>query len=90
MEQLFGDLGTLVASEDELREVWSDPERREGFMERLVELGYDADRMDDLRRLIDAPNSDVFDVLAYIRLALLPLARAERVETARSVGLSGY
>ena len=31
MEQLFGDLGTLVASEDELRAIWSDPDRREAL-----------------------------------------------------------
>ncbi|TCT29734.1 EcoAI/FtnUII family type I restriction enzme subunit R [Martelella mediterranea] len=90
MEQLFGDLGNLVASEEELRAVWSDPERREGFIQRLTELGYDADRMEDMRRLIDAPNSDVFDVLAYVRFTLAPLARAERAEAARSAGLGGY
>ncbi len=90
VEQLFGDLGTLVASEDELRAVWSDPERREGFIQRLSELGYDTARMEDMRRLIDAPNSDVFDVLAYVRFTLAPLARAERVEAARSAGLGGY
>ena len=43
MDQLFGDIGTLVASEDELRTVWSDPGRRMAFIQRLVELGYDAD-----------------------------------------------
>jgi len=90
MEQLFGDLGALVASEDELRQIWSDPERREGFIERLVELGYDSDRMEDMRRLIDAPNSDIFDVLAYVRFTLAPLACAQRSEAARLSGLSGY
>ncbi len=90
MNQLFGDLGTLVASEAELREVWSDPDRRAAFIQRLTEMGYDADRLDDMQRLIDAPNSDIFDVLAYIRFTLAPLARSERVETARSTGLSGY
>lgn len=90
MEQLFGDLGTLVASEDELRAVWSDPERREGFIQRLVELGYDRDRMDDMRRLIDAPNSDIFDVLAYVRFTLAPLARTDRAGAARANGFNGY
>ncbi len=44
MAQLFGDLGNLVASEDELRTLWSDPDRREAFQQRLTELGYDPDR----------------------------------------------
>ena len=90
MEQLFGDIGTLVASEDELRTVWSDPGRRAAFIQRLVELGYDADRIEDMRRLIDAPNSDIFDVLAYVRFTLAPLTRSQRAEAARSTGLSGY
>jgi type I restriction enzyme R subunit len=60
MAQLFGDLGSLVTTEDELREIWSDPERREGFIQRLEDMGYDTDRLEDMRRLIDAPNSDIF------------------------------
>ena len=90
MEQLFGDLNILVATEDDLRTAWRDPERREAFMQRLIELGYDNDRLDDMRRLIDAPNSDVFDVLAYVRFTLAPMARTERADAARSTGLNGY
>ena len=90
MQQLFGDLGQLVVSEDELREIWSDPDRREAFLQRLTDLGYDSDRLDDMRRLIDAPNSDIFDVLAYVRFELAPLARSERVRTARDTGMDGY
>jgi type I restriction enzyme, R subunit len=44
MDQLFGDLGTLVATEDELRAHLERSGRREGFMQRLVGMGYDADR----------------------------------------------
>ncbi|WAP69943.1 EcoAI/FtnUII family type I restriction enzme subunit R [Jiella pelagia] len=90
MDQLFGDLGSMVDSEDELRAVWSDPGRRKMMMQRLTELGYGADRMEDMRRLIDAPNSDIFDVLAFIRFTLAPLARSQRADTARATGLSGY
>jgi len=43
-----------------------------------------------MRRLIDAPNSDIFDVLAYISFTLAPLSRAERVEAAKATGLDGY
>jgi type I restriction enzyme R subunit len=90
MVHLFGDLGTLVTNEDELREIWSDPDRRNVFLRRLNEMGYDRERLSDMRRLIDAPNSDIFDVLAYIRFTLAPLARAERVETAKATGMDGY
>lgn len=79
-----------MASEHELRQIWSDPERRERVLERLTELGYDRDRMEDMRRLIDAPNSDIFDVLAYLRFTLAPMARADRAGAARANGLGGY
>ena len=90
MQQLFGDLGSMVTSEGELRSIWSDPDRREAFMQRLIEMGYDTDRLEEMRRLIDAPDSDIFDVLAYVRFTLAPLARAERASAARKSGLNGY
>lgn len=90
MDHLFGDLGSLVTSEDELREIWSDPDRRNAFLQQLTEMGYDRERLSDMRRLIDAPNSDIFDVLGYIRFTLAPLARIERVETAKATGMDGY
>ena len=90
MQQLFGDLGSLVTSEDELRQVWSDPERRVAFIRRLAEMGYDEDRLHDMQRLIDAPDSDIFDVLAYVRFMLAPLTREARVNAVQATCLSGY
>lgn len=90
MAQLFGDLQGLVESEEQLRAIWSDPDQRTAFIERLAEMDYDGDRLDDMRRLIDAPDSDIFDVLAYVRFTLAPLARRERADRARETGLSGY
>ena len=62
----------------------------EGFIQRLADLGYDSERLNDMRRLIDAPNSDIFDVLAYVRFTLAPLARSQRVQSAKSTGMEGY
>ncbi|SEW32914.1 type I restriction enzyme, R subunit [Cognatiyoonia koreensis] len=88
MDQLFGDLGDLVRDEDHLREIWSNPETRVQFFKVLADRGYDSDRLEDMKLLIDAPNSDVFDVLAYVRFTLQPLERSERVSKAKDVGLS--
>ena len=90
MQQLFGDLDGLVEDEDELRTIWSDPDKREALIQRLADLGYDGDRLNDMRRLIDAPNSDIFDVLAYVRFRLAPLPRGRRVHSALASGLGGY
>ena len=90
MEFLFGDLAEMVRDEDELRHKWSDPEAREHFMTALDEKGYDRDKLDDMRRLIDAPDSDIFDVLAYVRFSLEPRTRHDRAEAARTGGLDAH
>lgn len=88
LDRLFGDLSGMIASEDELRQQWSNPESREHFIALLEQRGYDSDKLADMRRLIDAPNSDLFDVLAYIRFTTPPKTRADRAEAARGDGLA--
>ena len=83
LERLFGDLQGLILDEDLLRAEWSDPDRRERLIAVLADRGYDADKLNDMRRLIDAPNSDLFDVLAYIRFTSPPKTRSERADAAR-------
>ncbi|WP_430432060.1 EcoAI/FtnUII family type I restriction enzme subunit R [Oceanicaulis sp.] len=90
MEMLFGDLASLVESEDELREKWSNPETRAHFMTVLEEKGYDRDKLHDMKRLVDAADSDIFDVLAYVRFSLEPKTRHERADAARNVGLEEH
>ena len=90
MEMLFGDLASLVENEDELRERWSNPETRASFITLLEEKGYDSEKLDDMKRLVDAPDSDVFDVLAYVRFSLEPKTRNERADQARSEGLGSH
>lgn len=89
MGHLFCDLESLVAVDDEPRAIWGDPESRRGVLQRLDEMGYDRERLDEMRRLIDVPNCDVFDVLAYVRFKLAPLARSEQVRGAKTAGWGG-
>jgi type I restriction enzyme, R subunit len=88
LERLFGDLAGLIVNEDALRAEWSDPDRREKLIAVLADRGYDTDKLDDMRQLIDAPNSDLFDVLAYIRFTIPAKTRAERAETAANGNLA--
>jgi type I restriction enzyme R subunit len=83
LQRLFGDLTKIVADEDQLRTIWSDPDTRERFITKLNELGYDESRMEDIRQLVDAPRSDLFDVLAYILYTIAPKTRSEQAEEAR-------
>ena len=77
----------IVADEDQLRAIWSDPDNRERFLEQLDERGYDSDRLEDIRRLVDAPDSDLFDVLGYVLYANSPKTRDERADDVRHGGL---
>ena len=88
--RLFGDLAEIVSGEDELRAKWSDPDLRAKFLIVLEERGYDADRLEDMRVLIDAKDSDIFDVLAYVRFSLDPKSRRDRADSARATGLDGF
>ena len=81
MERLFGDLPELFKNEAELRELWGDPLTRAKLLEGLAERGYGKEQLDDLRRLVDAEKSDLYDVLALVAYAHPPITRAERVET---------
>ncbi|GMG84961.1 DEAD/DEAH box helicase family protein [Paralimibaculum aggregatum] len=89
LKRLFGDLSGIVADEDQLRAVWSDPDNRERFLQQLSDRGYDQDRLNDIRKLVDAPDSDLFDVLSYILFTNAPKTRHERANNVRSTGVVG-
>ncbi|MDZ4309597.1 MAG: DEAD/DEAH box helicase family protein [Cypionkella sp.] len=90
LQRLFGDLSGMVADEDQLRTIWSNPDNREHFLTQLDDNGYDPDRLDDIRRLVDAPKSDLYDVLNYILFANPPKTRHDRAETVRQDGMGNF
>ncbi|MDR5901638.1 EcoAI/FtnUII family type I restriction enzme subunit R [Halomonas icarae] len=90
IRRLYGDLPALFQDEETLRELWSRPDTRQGLLDSLAERGYGVEQLKEIGRLVDAENSDLFDVLAYIAFALPPLSREERVAAHRERLLSGY
>lgn len=90
LERLFGDLKGLVADEDALRQIWSDPDNREHFIAQLEDRGYDEDKLNDIRLLVDAQDSDLFDVLAYILFTTSPKTRHARAEILQEGGLDDF
>lgn len=88
MERLFGDLTGLITDEDHLRTVWSDPDSRETFLQQLSDRGYDEDRLNDIRRLVDAPDSDLFDVLGYVLFTSAPKTRHDRASVVKGDNLT--
>ncbi|KQT04095.1 restriction endonuclease subunit R [Rhizobium sp. Leaf386] len=90
LSRLFGDLSVMVPDEDALRDAWSDPDNRESFLAQLLDRGYDQDRLDDMRQLIDAKDSDLFDVLAYILFTNPPVTRQARATATEAKGLKEF
>jgi type I restriction enzyme R subunit len=80
---LFGALPEFFKSEDDLRAIWSVPETRKALLAGLADRGFGADALSEMQRVIDAENSDIFDVLAYVAYALPPLTRIKRAADAR-------
>jgi type I restriction enzyme R subunit len=83
MNNMFGALPEYFKSEDELRKIWSDPVTRKAFLEKLEASGYGREELSDLQKLVDAENSDLFDVLAYVSFAITPISRTDRVAKAQ-------
>lgn len=90
LARLFGDLSKLIADEDQLRAAWSDPDNRAHLLKQLEDNGYDADRLEDIRQLVDAEQSDLFDVLAYVLFTSAPKTRQDRATTLRAQRMKGF
>ncbi len=83
LEMLFGKLPEFFRNEAELRALWSSPDTRTKLLQGLAEKGFGAEQMAEMQRIIDAENSDLFDVLAHVAYALAPLTREERAVRAK-------
>jgi type I restriction enzyme R subunit len=83
LEMLFGRLPEFFRDETELRKIWSDPETRAKLLQGLAEKGFGRDQMAEMQKIINAEQSDLFDVLAHVAYAMPPLTREERANRAK-------
>jgi type I restriction enzyme R subunit len=89
MANMFGAMPEFFKSEEELRKIWSNPITRKVFLEKIAELGYGKDELETLQKMIDAEQSDLFDVLTYISFLTQPITREQRVEQSKDKILEG-
>ncbi len=85
MEFLFGKIPEFFKNETELRALWSTPDTRVKLLEGLADKGFGKDQLAEMQKIIDAENSDLFDVLAYVAYALPTLTREERAQKAKII-----
>ncbi len=80
IENLYGTMPEFFKSETELRTIWANPTTRKALLSRLAELGYGIAELEAVQKIVDAEDSDLFDVLAYISFTTPLITRQERVE----------
>ncbi|NDE89550.1 MAG: DEAD/DEAH box helicase [Alphaproteobacteria bacterium] len=90
LQNLFGELPELFKDEDELRAIWSKPDTRKALLDKLSEKGFGTEQLTEIKRMIDAEKSDLFDVLAYVAFALSPITRQDRVAKQKSQIFAHY
>ena len=83
LEMLFGKLPEFFKDEDELRALWSAPDTRAKLLQGLAECGFGHEQLAEMQKIIDAENSDLFDVLAHVAYAIPPLTREDRAARAK-------
>jgi type I restriction enzyme, R subunit len=79
MDNMFGAMPEFFKSEEELRKIWSDPVTRKAFLEKISTIGYGRDELEMLQKMINAEQSDLFDVLNYVSFLTPTISRIERV-----------
>jgi type I restriction enzyme R subunit len=80
---LYGKLPEFFKNEAELRFIWANPSTRKSLLEKLSDAGFGKDDLTSLQQLIDAENSDLFDVLEFISYSVKPITRELRVASAQ-------
>jgi type I restriction enzyme R subunit len=84
VERLITQLPGLFKSVDELRQIWSDPDERETLLAKLVQAGFDKEQLASLRRMFEAEDCDVFDLLAFLAFEQPMATRKARADNVRS------
>ena len=77
-------LPSILKSEEELRKLWSSPITRNELLKKLEDNGFTKQDLKSIQSLIEADDSDIFDVLEHIAYSKKPIQRATRVANAES------
>ncbi len=77
-------LPSILKSEEELRNLWSSPITRNELLKKLEDNGFTKQDLKSIQTLIEAEDSDIFDVLEHIAYSKKPIQRATRVAKAEN------
>ncbi len=89
LNNLYGSLPELFNDERQLRLIWSNPKTRKALLDKLAQMGYGKEQLESIQKIINAENSDLFDVLGFIEFELQPISRAQRIQNSKYDILAG-
>lgn len=84
IKNVYGALPDLFSDEEELRKIWSNPVTRKQFLGRLFDVGLDITQLENIHRVVNAQNCDLFDVLSYLAFQKPLITREQRVNQNRN------
>ena len=70
----------LFKNEEELRKIWSNPVTRKEFLQRLFDLGIDLEQLDNIQKVVNGEDCDLFDVLSYLSYNTPLITRQQRID----------
>ena len=79
LKQLVGSLPSLYKDVEQLRTIWTNPSERSILFAELEKAGFGTNNLKDLKSMMNADDSDIFDVLAYLSFNTPMKTRKERV-----------
>ena len=79
LKQLVGSLPSLYKDVEQLRTIWKNPSERAILFTELENAGFGSNNLKDLKSMMNAEDSDIFDVLAYLSFNTPMKTRKERV-----------
>lgn len=83
VERLISQLPGLFKSVEELTNIWSDPDERETLLSKLMHAGFDKEQLTTLRRMFEAEDCDIFDLLAFLAFEQPMATRKARADNVR-------
>ena len=89
LQSMFGTLPDLFKDENDLRKIWSIPETRKKLLEELREKGFAKTQLQEFQKVLNAENSDLYDILAYVAFHSKILDRTIRADNAK-IYLNNY
>ena len=90
LEVLYGALPEFFGDEDELRRIWSVPDTRKALLAGLADKGFGREPLAEMQKIIEAENSDLYDVLAYVAFAAEPVTRVNRAAAAKTATVAEF